>query len=160
MILQNKWSWHRSQYLSSLVARYCLFDCTWSRRSSRDTKHDRSILENIIETRLDIQEIEGTKVCCHPDGGNWFANSIHFGSRRWSERRKRRQKIDVRCGTTGCGVRRWTSVKNKLTQLRRVHQIKFVVSWVIQRKCRSGTRRRSLNHLGFICTGRCMNTRG
>ena len=128
--------------------------------NSRDTKHDWIIPENRIETRLAIQEVEGTKVCCHSDGGNRFANSIHLGNRRRDERRKRRQKVDDRCGNTGCGVRRWTSVKNKLTQLRRVHRINFVVCCVIQRKCRSGMRRRSLNHRGFRCTGWCTNTIG
>ena len=86
-------------------------------------------------------------------GGNRFANSIYLGSRRRDERRKRRKKVDARCGNTECGVRRWTSVKNKLTQLRRVHRMKFVVCCVIQRKCRSGTRRRRLNIVGLGVLG-------
>ena len=133
------------------------FDSACSSYPFRNTNHDWSRLKNRIETCLTMKEIERTKVCYHPDGSNRSADAIHFWCRRRGAKRKRRQQIDAWCGSTGSGVRGWASVKNKFTQLRHVHRIQYVVCRVIQRKCRSGTRRRSLNYRWVRCFGWCMN---
>ena len=46
----------------------------------RNTKHDRILPENRIETRLNTEEIERDTICCNPDESNRFADAIHFAN--------------------------------------------------------------------------------